>query len=230
MYIFSYNIPSVTEQLKRIPMCLEASYDCHGNHNFELDICRYKSLLFLPEPLLRQEEKHFGGFFAYCDDSSWPYSELVLWCGPPSRYHSASSGVSFDCRDTRRRTGWIVLNAWGFSRWEKWRKKNSILEVSVHYEYVCVCAQPCPTLWNPIDCSPPGSPVHGILQARVLEWVAISSFRDLPPPGIKPASPASSGGFSTAEPTGKPIQMVFILRTAMSTNLGDFSFCLVWRI
>ena len=41
-------------------MCLEASYDCHGNHNFELDICGYKSLLFLPEPLLRQEEKHFG--------------------------------------------------------------------------------------------------------------------------------------------------------------------------
>ena len=34
-------------------------------------------------------------------------------------------------------------------------------------------AQPCPTLFDPIDCSPPGSSVHGILQARVLEWVAI---------------------------------------------------------
>ena len=33
--------------------------------------------------------------------------------------------------------------------------------------------QSCPTLCNPIDGSPPGSPVHGILQARVLEWVAI---------------------------------------------------------
>ena len=36
--------------------------------------------------------------------------------------------------------------------------------------------QPCPTLWDPVDGSPPGSPVPGILQARILEWVAI------PPP------------------------------------------------
>ena len=35
-------------------------------------------------------------------------------------------------------------------------------------------AQSCPTLYNPMDCSPPGSSVHGILQARILEWVAIS--------------------------------------------------------
>ena len=34
--------------------------------------------------------------------------------------------------------------------------------------------QPCPTLCNPIDGGPPGSPVPGILQARMLEWVAIS--------------------------------------------------------
>ena len=38
---------------------------------------------------------------------------------------------------------------------------------------VCVCAQSCPTLYNPMDCSPPGSSVHGILQARILEWIAI---------------------------------------------------------
>ena len=37
--------------------------------------------------------------------------------------------------------------------------------------------QSCPTLCNPMDCSPPGSSVHGILQARVLEWVAISFSR-----------------------------------------------------
>ena len=36
--------------------------------------------------------------------------------------------------------------------------------------------QSCPTLCDPIDRSPPGSSVHGILQARTLEWVAISSF------------------------------------------------------
>ena len=41
---------------------------------------------------------------------------------------------------------------------------------------VCVCvlvAQSCPTLCDPIDCSPPGSSVHGILQARILEWIAM---------------------------------------------------------
>ena len=34
--------------------------------------------------------------------------------------------------------------------------------------------QSCPTLWDPTECGPPGSPVAGILQARILEWVAIS--------------------------------------------------------
>ena len=38
-------------------------------------------------------------------------------------------------------------------------------------------AQSCPTLCNPVDCSPPGSSVHGTLQTRILEWVAISLFR-----------------------------------------------------
>ena len=38
-------------------------------------------------------------------------------------------------------------------------------------------AQSCPALCYPVDCSPPGSPVHGISQARILEWVAISSSR-----------------------------------------------------
>ena len=38
-------------------------------------------------------------------------------------------------------------------------------------------AQTCPTPCNPMDGSPPGSYVHGILQARILEWVTISSYR-----------------------------------------------------
>ena len=47
-----------------------------------------------------------------------------------------------------------------------------------------------PDSCDPMDYSPPGSSVHGIFQARVLEWVAIFSSRDLPNPGIKPGSPA----------------------------------------
>ena len=45
---------------------------------------------------------------------------------------------------------------------------------------VCVCAkllQSCPTLYDPMDCSPPGSSTLGILQVRILEWVAMSSSR-----------------------------------------------------
>ena len=43
-------------------------------------------------------------------------------------------------------------------------------------------------LFNPMDYSLPGSSVHGILQARILERVAIASSRDLPNPGIEPKS------------------------------------------
>ena len=52
-------------------------------------------------------------------------------------------------------------------------------------------AQSCLTLCNSMDCSPPGSSVHGILQARILERVAIPSPGDIPNPEIKPRSPAS---------------------------------------
>ena len=54
----------------------------------------------------------------------------------------------------------------------------------------------CPTLCGPVDCRPPGSSVHGILQAGTLEWVAMPSSRDLPDPGIQAASvmsPALAG-------------------------------------
>ena len=48
---------------------------------------------------------------------------------------------------------------------------------------VCSVTQSCPTLWDPMDRSPPGSSVHGILQARILEWVAMPSSRASSQPG-----------------------------------------------
>ena len=42
---------------------------------------------------------------------------------------------------------------------------------------LCLVAKSCLTLFDPMDCSPPGSSVHGISQARILEWVAISFSR-----------------------------------------------------
>ena len=58
--------------------------------------------------------------------------------------------------------------------------------------------------WEPMGCGLPGSSAHGILQARIVEWVAISSSGDLPYPGIKPVSPELAGGFFTIEPSEKP--------------------------
>ena len=44
------------------------------------------------------------------------------------------------------------------------------------YVYVlCLVTQSCPTIFDPMDCSPPGSSVYGISQARILEWVAMPS-------------------------------------------------------
>ena len=63
--------------------------------------------------------------------------------------------------------------------------------------------QSCPTLCNPIDYSTPGSSVHGLLQARILEWVACLPPGDLPNPGIKPRSPSLKADTLPSEPPGK---------------------------
>ena len=76
---------------------------------------------------------------------------------------------------------------------------------SIYLYVACVLvAQSCPNLCDPMDCSPPGSSVHGVLLARILEWVAMPSSRGSSDPGIEPVSPALAGGFFTTEPPGKP--------------------------
>ena len=63
--------------------------------------------------------------------------------------------------------------------------------------------QPC----NLMDRSLPGSSVHGILQARILEWVAFDPPEDLPDQGINLVSPALAGGFFTTELLGKLLSL-----------------------
>ena len=65
--------------------------------------------------------------------------------------------------------------------------------------------QSCLALWDPMDCSWPGYSVHGILQARVLEWISTSFSRDLPDPGDKPRSSVLQAESLLSEPPGKPI-------------------------
>ena len=68
--------------------------------------------------------------------------------------------------------------------------------------YAHSITQSCPTLCDPMDCSPPGSSVHGILQARILDWVAISSKGSS---RLRDWTHISCivGGFFTTEPPGK---------------------------
>ena len=64
-------------------------------------------------------------------------------------------------------------------------------------------AQSCLTLSDPMDYSLPGFSIHGIFQARVLEWVAISFSGDLPDPGIKARSPVLQADALPSELSGK---------------------------
>ena len=71
---------------------------------------------------------------------------------------------------------------------------------------VCVClvAQLCLPLCDPMDWSPPGSPVHEILQAGILERVAIPFSRGSSPSGIKPGTPTSQADSAPSELPRKP--------------------------
>ena len=61
----------------------------------------------------------------------------------------------------------------GFSRQEYWSGVPLLPAAAAAAKSL----QSCPTLCDPVDNSPPGSPVHGILQARILEWVAVPFSR-----------------------------------------------------
>ena len=62
---------------------------------------------------------------------------------------------------------------------------------------LCLVTQSCPTLCNPMDCSLPGSSVRGILQARILEWVAMPSSRGSSQPWDKSQVSHIASGFFT---------------------------------
>ena len=74
------------------------------------------------------------------------------------------------------------------------------------YKVKMLVTQSCLTLCNLMNCSPPGSSVHGILQARILEWVAISFSRGSSQPRDQPLPPALQMDSLPPEPPGIPIQ------------------------
>ena len=74
-----------------------------------------------------------------------------------------------------------------------------IVFISFAFESESEVAQSCPTLFDPMDCSLPGSSIHGIFQARILAWVAISSSRGS-------SRPIPGSGRSPGEGNGNPLQ------------------------
>ena len=90
-----------------------------------------------------------------------------------------------------------------------WSPKPDIWQTFASIHLVCKCAtslQSCLTLCDPLDCSPQGSSVHGILQARTLEWAATPSSRESSRPRDPTRvsrSPALAGGHGPLVPPGK---------------------------
>ena len=86
-----------------------------------------------------------------------------------------------------------------FPLWVFYRGISCSYTVSVIKCKVLV-TQSCPAVCNPIDYSLPGSSIHWIFQARILEWVAISFSRGFSDPGIQPRSPALQADSLSSEP------------------------------
>ena len=87
------------------------------------------------------------------------------------------------------------------------KKKNEIfpfVTTWVDLEKKVEVTQLCLTLSDSMNCSPPGSSVHGILQATVLEWVALPFSRGSSAPGIEPWSPTMQVYSLLSVPPGKP--------------------------
>ena len=84
-------------------------------------------------------------------------------------------------------------------------RMKTVVCMFIKVEVKVLVAQLCLTLCDPMDCSPPGSSAHGILQARVLEWVAIPFSRGSSQPRDRSGSPALQADSLQSEPLEKPM-------------------------
>ena len=94
----------------------------------------------------------------------------------------------------------------------------------MHVPLLLFSCKSCPTLYGPMVCSPPGSPVYGILKARMLEWVAISFSRGSFRPRDGTHVSFMAGGFSITELLGKPVRMctciIYFYATCVYLNIS----------
>ena len=107
----------------------------------------------------------------------------------------------------------LILSVSHFLHWQH-LESNTVTSHLCVCVCVCLVTQSCMTVYHPMDCSPPGSSVHGILQARILEFclsisnplfISFSRGSSLPRDQTWVSkSPALTGGFFTSVPPGKP--------------------------
>ena len=103
-------------------------------------------------------------------------------------------------------SGMVILLHWEiwqfmetFFGWRHWGA-TGLIGWGCRVWYVCSCL----TLCDPVDCSPPGSSVHGISRQEYLRGLPFPPPGDLPNPGTEPVSPSLAGGFFASEPRGSP--------------------------
>ena len=92
----------------------------------------------------------------------------------------------------------------------------------IYFIYFVKSFQWCPTLCDPMSCSPPGSSVHGFCRQEKRSGLPCLSPGDLPDPGIEPPSlvfPALAGEFFTTSTPGKPILYIIVY---MSVSIPQF--------
>ena len=117
------------------------------------------------------------------------------------------------------RLGWGPWS-WGLMHWNNlyytiWHVRASWTICSL---CVCVLAtQSCPTLWDPMDCNPPGFSVHGILQACILEWIAMPSSRGASQPRDQTQISCIAG------------RLFSIWTTRLFPRAAQLKFTFVWR-
>ena len=149
---------------------------------------------------------------------AYPWEYLLFFC--KEMYHFPHIYHFSEC-DYGRQQG---KGCYWPARWQRWAMADSCRPRarSKHSKrQQCARAQSRPTLRDRLDCNPPGSSVHGILQARMLEFVAIFYSRgSSPPQGSNLSRPALAGGFFTTAPPGKPQKAA--LRTTKSDHWSPF--------
>ena len=96
---------------------------------------------------------------------------------------------------------------------------------------LCVCVtQLCPTLCNPVDCSLPGFSVHGILQARTLEWVAVYFSRGFSKPRDWTQVSCLAGRLFTISATREARVYLYTWSTYVVIILNQVLFCVLWKL